>query len=130
MIRAVAVLLMVLTGSCYVPQQGLEVYIRDGGEFWAAARVEKVEVVFVDKLRFVATSHNERCIDLPYAKFKNLVECSFRRRIRDIVRITHNHPPDGHPGITPTDREFLDAMRSDGFTGRFCIYHKGVIRDY
>jgi|GEM_PF-4563901 len=130
MLRVVALLLVILTGSCFVPQHGLEVYVRERGEFWEASNVERVEVVFADKFRFTATSHHVDRIDLPYSQFKRLVEFNFKRRIIDIVRIIHNHPPDGCPGLSPSDREFLAALRCDGFTGRFVVWYKGWLCDY
>ena len=123
-------MLCLLAGSCYVQRHGLDVYIRTPEERWEEAQIEQVQVRFVDKFQFMATTYHMDKIELPFSQFKHYVEFSFRRRLSDIVQIIHNHPPDAGPWPSALDREFLAALRAHGFIGRFSIYWGGAIRDY
>lgn len=125
-----ALLLCLAIGSCYVQRHGLDIYLVTEQTQWEASYIERVEIQFVDKFCFGATTYHLDKIEFPFSKFKHHVEYSFRRRICDITRIIHNHPPEAGPRPSALDMEFLQALREHGFAGRFCIYHAGVVRDY
>jgi proteasome lid subunit RPN8/RPN11 len=122
--------LCLLAGSCYVQRHGLAVYVKTQPEHWETKCIEQVEVRFIDTFCFGATTYHMDKIELPFTQFRHHVEFSFRRRLSDIVQIVHNHPPDAGPYPSALDRQFLDALRANGFAGRFSIYWQGVIRDY
>lgn len=129
-LAAALLLLAVSAGSCYVQRHGLDIYLVTEQTRWETNCIERVEIQFIDKFAFGATTYHLDRIEFPFSKFKHHVEFSFRRRICDIVRITHNHPPDAGPGLSGLDRLFLQALREHGFTGRFCVYWGGQVRDY
>ena len=129
-LAAAACLLCLAAGTCYVQRHDLNLQVKTQATFWESKCIERVEVVFIDKFAFMATTYHIDKIEFPFSQFKHHVEYSFRRRICDIVKITHNHPAEAGPRPSKLDMEFLAALRAHGFTGRFCIYHAGVIRDY